>query len=149
MVESSPSAIIVASFLFDSGIGGKKEKVFQAYSSRKHVTTSKDPPASHHDVSSNTSPNLGTSISEPPLVNDFDLPIAVKKGVRSCVQHPMANYVFYQSLSPSYRCIAIGLSAIFVPHSVADALSQPQWKVAMQEEMAALEKNGTYELGSC
>lgn len=33
-----------------------------------------------------------------------------------------------------------------MPRNFAEALSQPQWKAAMQEEMAALEKNDTWEL---
>lgn len=38
------------------------------------------------------------------------------------------------------------LCLLSVPRNVADALSQPQWKVAMQEEMVALEKNDTCDL---
>ncbi|RVX10421.1 Retrovirus-related Pol polyprotein from transposon TNT 1-94 [Vitis vinifera] len=48
--------------------------------------------------------------------DDLDQPIALRKGVRSCTQHPIK------------------------------ALQQPEWKTAVQEEIQALEKNGTWEI---
>lgn len=89
------------------------------------MTVLEDLPVSYHDVSSNPSLASGTSLSAPSLVNDFDRPIAIRKGVRSCVRYPLTNFVSYQSLSPSYRRFTIGLSFIFVPCSIVDALSQP------------------------
>ena len=34
---------------------------------------------------------------------DLDLPIAVRKGVRSCTQHPIRKFVSYDILSLNYR----------------------------------------------
>ena len=31
-------------------------------------------------------------------IDDLDLPIASRKGVRSCTKHPMSNYVSYDKL---------------------------------------------------
>lgn len=37
------------------------------------------------------------------VFNDLDLPIVLRKGVRSYTKHPICNFVFYNELSPSYR----------------------------------------------
>ena len=38
------------------------------------------------------------------------------------------------------------VASVPIPRSVSEALQNPQWVVAMQEEMDALEQNGTWEL---
>lgn len=50
------SPIPVPSFLYDSDTGGEGEKLLQIYSRKKRMTVLEDPPASHHDVSSDPSP---------------------------------------------------------------------------------------------
>ena len=35
--------------------------------------------------------------------NDLDVPIALRKGVRSCAQHPISNFVSYLHLYPFYQ----------------------------------------------
>ena len=81
--------------------------------------------------------------SEP---NDIDVPIAIRKGVRSCTQHPISNFVSYSHLSPSYRAFVSKISSICVPNRVQDALVDPKWKHAMIEEIKTLHKNDTWEL---
>ena len=49
-------------------------------------------------------------------------------------------------LSPSYKIFANQLSSVFVPNNLQDTLDNPKWKVAMVEEMKALQKNDTWEL---
>lgn len=56
---------------------------------RKSKVINKDPHVFSHNISS--TPGHSTS----PLVNDMDLPIALRKGARSCVRYPIANYVSY------------------------------------------------------
>ena len=77
---------------------------------------------------------------------DIDLPIAVRKGVRSCTQYPISNFVSYDSLSPSYRTFLSSLNSISIPQGWKEAIYDPKWKNAMVEEMKALAKNGTWEL---
>lgn len=36
-----------------------------------------------------------------------DLPIALRKGTRSCTKHPIANFVSFHRLSPLYRNFAL------------------------------------------
>ncbi|RVW33894.1 Retrovirus-related Pol polyprotein from transposon RE1 [Vitis vinifera] len=42
-------------------------------------------------------------------IDDSTLPIALRKGVRRCTDHPIGNYVTYEGLSPSYRAFATSL----------------------------------------
>lgn len=41
--------------------------------------------------------------------NDYDveLPIAHRKGIKSCTQHPINRYVFYSHLNRKYRCFIL------------------------------------------
>ncbi|KAH9753027.1 protein kinase domain-containing protein [Citrus sinensis] len=78
--------------------------------------------------------------------NDLDVPIALRKGTRSCTLHPISKYVSYHRLSPSFRAFAANLSVIAIPKSVQDALSIPEWRDAGYAEMRALEKSKTWEL---
>src|SRR6202034_3622440 len=101
------------------------------------------------DSSANSSGNV-TSPVEPPLNNfdDLHLPIALRKGVRACTQHPISQFVSYDRLSPSYHAFVSCLSSISIPQNWQDASMIPKWKGAMVEEMTALKKNGTWELVS-
>jgi len=38
------------------------------------------------------------------------------------------------------------LSAIYIPSNVQEALKDPKWKEAMNEEMRSLQKNSTWEV---
>ena len=89
-------------------------------------------------------------ISEPhitePVFNDLNWPIALRKGVRSCTNHPIYNFVSYKNLSPSYKAFISSLDQVQVPNSVHEAIQIPEWKAAILEEISALEKNKTWEL---
>ena len=84
-----------------------------------------------------------------PEDEDLGWPIALRKGVRSCranVKYPISNYVKYEKLSNSYRSFLTVLGDIPIPNRVEEALQDPGWRAAMNEEMTALEKNNTWEL---
>ena len=40
---------------------------------------------------------------------DLNLPIATRKGVRSCTQHTIGNFVSYDKLSPNFRAFVTAL----------------------------------------
>ena len=84
--------------------------------------------------------------SFPIVVNDLDIPIAHRKGVRTCTQHPISQFVSYSRLSPSYRAFVSSLSSISIPQHWQEAILKSEWKEAMVEEMKALKKNDTWEL---
>ena len=79
----------------------------------------------------------------PDSSSDLDLPIAIRKGVRSCTQHPLHNHLSYVQLSPSFRAFVTKLDQVQIPNSIHEALQIPELKVATMEEIRALEKNGT------
>lgn len=73
--------------------------------------------------------------------SDSHLPIALRKSIRLYTQHPIANHVCYNSLSPSFRVFPTSLPSISIPFSMSQALSQPYWRKAM-EEMKIHQKKG-------
>ena len=79
---------------------------------------------------------------------DLDLPIDIRKGVRTCTKHPVANFLSYHRLSPIYISFLTTLDSSVIPRSVEEALKDPNWKEAMLEEMRVLHKNQMWELVS-
>ena len=83
----------------------------------------------------------------PVLPSLVDLPIAIWKGTYSSRNpHPIYNFLTYHRLSSSYFAFVSTLSSIYVPQIVLEALSHPDWKLAMVEEMVALHSSGTRDL---
>ncbi|KAL0553893.1 hypothetical protein IC582_007797 [Cucumis melo] len=76
----------------------------------------------------------------------LDIPIALRKGTRSCTKHPICNYVSYDNLSPQFRAFTASLDSTIIPKNIYTALECPEWKNAVMEEMKALEKNRTWEI---
>ena len=81
-----------------------------------------------------------------PSIDDSTQPIALRKGVRRCTDHPIGNYVTYEGLSPSYRAFATSLDDTQVPNTIQEAFKISEWKKAVQDEIDALEKNGTWTI---
>ncbi|KAJ4703138.1 Retrovirus-related Pol polyprotein from transposon TNT 1-94 [Melia azedarach] len=101
-----------------------------------------DPTIESHESS------LGNPESAPIEVpnNDLHLPIALRKGVRSCTSHPICNFVSYNGLSLGYHTFVSNLDKVQVPNSIHEALAIPEWKAAVLEEIRALEQNETWEI---
>ena len=78
--------------------------------------------------------------------SDLDIPIALRKGRRSCTQHPISNFISYTKLFSPFKAFTTGLSDVVIPRNINEALSTPQWKTAVLEEMKALEQNDTWRL---
>jgi hypothetical protein len=95
-----------------------------------------------------TPPPSSLSSTDPVLPPpSTDLPIAKRKGTRSCTtKHPISQFVSTSSLSPSLSCFVSHLSSISIPKIVQAALSDSGWRQAMELEMKALHHNGTWEL---
>ncbi|XP_049935028.1 retrovirus-related Pol polyprotein from transposon RE2 isoform X2 [Nymphaea colorata] len=92
-----------------------------------------------------TNSNPASSLDDPSLINE-ELPIAVRKGTRSCTSHPIQRFVSYAKLSKNYKCFITSLSKSVIPRCVEDAREDPKWLQAMTEEMDALAKNDTWEV---
>nr|CAN75946.1 hypothetical protein VITISV_012979 [Vitis vinifera] len=61
----------------------------------------------------------------------------------------MSNYVSNHRFSESNKSFVNQLSTVAIPNSVQEALANPRWKAAMNEEMKSLQKNETWELIEC
>ena len=75
--------------------------------------------------------------------------IAVSKGIRECRKKDLylvCNYVSYNRMSSGYKKIVHALLSTSTPRNVQEAMSQTEWKKAMDEEMQALQKNDTWEM---
>ncbi|RVW87743.1 Retrovirus-related Pol polyprotein from transposon RE1 [Vitis vinifera] len=81
-----------------------------------------------------------------PSIDDSTLPIALRKGVRRCTDHPIGNYVTYEELSPSYKAFATSLDDTQVPNTIQEAFKISEWKKVVQDEIDALKKNGTWTI---
>ncbi|TYK10098.1 reverse transcriptase [Cucumis melo var. makuwa] len=73
----------------------------------------------------------------------LDLPIALKKGPRSCTKHSISNYVSYENLSPQFMAFIVSLDSTTIPKNIHLELECLEWKTAVMEEIRALEKNKT------
>lgn len=96
--------------------------------------------------SSENSGNISSPTHSSALFPDFDLPIAHRKGTRTCTKHPIARYVSYEKLSSKHRAFTKKFSQIPIPKTIREALDDPDWKLAVLEEMNALKKDGTWEI---
>ncbi|CAH9128156.1 unnamed protein product, partial [Cuscuta epithymum] len=118
---------------------------------RRHKAPDRPPPAipviTYPDTSSTpiSCPEPVPASSDLVSASDLDLPIALRKGTRSCT-HPISSFVSYNQLSPASCSFIASVDSISVPKSVKEALSHPEWRHAMVEEMNALDLNGTWDL---
>lgn len=55
--------------------------------------------------------------------NDDALPIALRKGERSCTNHPISNFVSYKALKPLYHTFVSSVSYVQVPSNLKEAIS--------------------------
>ncbi|KAL0551185.1 hypothetical protein IC582_010271 [Cucumis melo] len=76
----------------------------------------------------------------------LDIPIALRKGTRSCTKHPICNYVSYNNLSPQFRAFTESLDSTIISKNIYTTLECPEWKNSVMKEMKALEKNRTWEI---
>lgn len=96
----------------------------------------------HHLDTGKSSSILKSHVEYP----DLDLPIAIRKPIRSCTKYPLSNYVSYSKLSSSFAAFTSKLSTVEIPKNIQEALKIPKWKEAVLEEMRALEKNQTWRV---
>jgi transposase InsO family protein len=122
--------------------------ISQVYVRRRNQDVPLVPPPPPVEFSLPLPPSALTSEDSPPpqSTSDLDLPIAIRKGKRTCTEHPISNCVSFDHLSPSFKAFSLSLSSLVVPKSYREALSHPGWRKAMEEEMHALELNHTWDL---
>ncbi|CAL9004267.1 unnamed protein product, partial [Prunus brigantina] len=82
----------------------------------------------------------------PKRTNRGKPPVHYEADINAKGKYPINNYVSLTRLSESRVHFVKQLAEIPVPNSVTEALEDKKWKEAMNEEMRALQKNGTWEL---
>ena len=87
-----------------------------------HDSNPNSNPAQVHSSEADHSPELIV-----PVIDDADVPIALRKSVRSCTSHPIENFVSYNSLSPAYRAFITSLDSVQIPRTIHEALKHPGW----------------------
>ena len=91
-----------------------------------------------------------TVVSEPPrkqLPQTRGIPKPTyEPELSSKVKYPMSHYVSNHRLFESNKSFVNQLSTVSIPNGVQEALADPRWKAAMNEEMKSLQKNETWEL---
>lgn len=122
--------------------------VVHVYNRRPRPTSDPDPTPS--SSSSTDPPNDDPLASSDPSpsdtqVPDLDVPIALRKGKRSCT-YPISSVVSYDKLSSCSRSLISTLDSLSVPKTVGEALAHPGWRDAMIDEINALDHNGTWDL---
>lgn len=102
-------------------------------------------------------PNQSPVADNPPIVSEpprKQLPPRQTRGIprpayepelSSRVKYPMSNYVSNHRLSESNKSFVNQLSTVSIPNSVQEALADPRWKAAMNDELKALQNNETWE----
>ncbi|CAL8998283.1 unnamed protein product [Prunus brigantina] len=85
----------------------------------------------------------------------YQLPVRKNRGIpkiqyeadpKAKVKYPISNHVSTHRLSAPHAMLIKQLDSLSTPSSVEEALIDPNWKQAMNDEMQALQKNSTWEL---
>ncbi|RVW87339.1 Retrovirus-related Pol polyprotein from transposon RE2 [Vitis vinifera] len=98
----------------------KEETEERALSQQTHEA---EPGPNPSKLPSNNAPD-GTVDSE--LENDIlNMPIAWRKRVRSCTQHPIGNFISYDKLSPTFHAFTSNITEIQVPQNIQEAFKYP------------------------
>jgi hypothetical protein len=80
------------------------------------------------------------------VIDDSNIPIALRKGVRSCTSHPINKFVSYEGLSPTYHAFVSAIYSVQIPKSIEEALKDSGWRKGVSDEISALNKNKTWEI---
>ncbi|KAL4034485.1 hypothetical protein IC575_003132 [Cucumis melo] len=120
---------------------GEKGSINEVIIDREDRIDENEVVTEHNENETKSNHSGNTSKHDPSL----DLPIALRKGTRSCTKHSISNYVPYENLSPQFKTFIACLDSTTIPKSIHLALECLKWKAAVMEEMRAQEKNKTWD----
>lgn len=90
-----------------------------------------------------------------PHQHDFDIDLPPSLQYAQSTTHsatskvyPLSNYVAYDKFTASHKAFLSAITSHDEPKYFSQAVKDPQWRDAMQREIDALEKNGTWTLES-
>lgn len=75
--------------------------------------------------------------------NNLNVPIVIRKCIRTCTKHPLHLFLTYKQLFPNHKTLIANPNTISIPKTQSEALGDKNWKVFMKVKMEALEKNKT------
>ncbi|KAJ9565708.1 hypothetical protein OSB04_001674 [Centaurea solstitialis] len=125
-----------------------KTPIVHVYNRRQRTTSDPEPiPSSSSSTDLPTGDPLASNSPPPSDIHDpdLDVPIALRKGKRSCT-YPISSVVSYDKLSSRSRSLISTLDSISIPKTVGEALAHSGWRDAMLDEINALDHNGTWNL---
>ncbi|CAA7396036.1 unnamed protein product [Spirodela intermedia] len=126
---------------------GRGPKVGKVYSRQQEIQDS--PKIQDFDLTlENIQPLISPSSDDPAVLPHDSLPIALCKPIRECTKTPLylaANFMSYHRLSSPYQSFLASIDTTTIPKNLSEALSNPKWKQAMDDEMIALAKNQTWD----
>lgn len=70
-------------------------------------------------------PNISNVQNTPPIISDLDVPIAIRKGIRTCTKYSITNYISYAKLSISHKALTTRVDKLFVSRNTQKALDDP------------------------
>ena len=126
-------------------------KYYERRKKRQHI---ENPSAESGELRENVLENSASKnhlgVLEQQSESDKDaLPIALRKGIRSCtnpVPYAMVNYLNYNKVSPNYHAFLSAIQEIPIPRNAQEAMEIRRWKEAMDEAMRALLLNNTWNI---
>ena len=77
--------------------------------------------APENEITTGNSKSIHTNTS------NLDMPIALRKGVRTCTQHPIEKYMSYGKLSQGYKAFVPLLDSTHVQRNIQEAFQHPEW----------------------
>ena len=136
--------------------------------SHETEATDHDMLKTHPEVSPHSTPEIeDLALNDPPLVpiisnksSNFES-FEPRKSLRAIMGIPkkqyepdtkaqskyaIANFISNHRLSNTHALAINQLSTVSIPNSVQEALKNPNWKAAMNEELQFLRKNATWEI---
>jgi hypothetical protein len=109
------------------------------------------------DIDNNPAPNFDDDpavVIPPapiiPLRNSTRIrrPLSYVDNYQCNVKYPIQNHISYDRLSSTYKEYLFHVDTIYEPCFYHQVVTKPEWRLAMAEELAALEANHTWTLQS-
>ncbi|WVZ08647.1 hypothetical protein V8G54_021993 [Vigna mungo] len=118
------------------------------YMSTSHTDTSHpSPPSSPPTLSAPNIRRPTRQRNRPSRLSDFETSYASTITSHSSgIKHPLASVISYKKLAAPYYRFIMQISTNIEPRSYSEASKYPHWVRAMDDELAALAKNDTWEI---